>query len=312
MNPWLARALVALLAFGGLGAVGLSILDGWRPAGGNGVPWIEFLIRDDPQARVNDYLQAVAGGDRDRALALWNVPDRGAADALVALSVRRIETTDILLAAGPRAYRITDVQWWSTCCEPHPVTQQAWASVARITVSLDASADGYIFDVRATTPGRSPLDEVTRHWSISDAYRAGDEPLLLRWLAFGNGSLALGAVSPAGTTDCGRSQEMPPAPYDAVARDCVWSAYSSGERARWTVSRRTVEGDPIRATITAQTGFIVVTKDMTADRFSAPSDRRLWAWQCRAMTKRVWATDPLRYFFELAECSGDGRNASFP
>jgi hypothetical protein len=78
------------------------------------------------------------------------------------------------------------------------------------------------------------------------------------------------------------------------------------------VSSRTVEGDPVRATLIAQPGFIVLTRDMTADRYSAAADRRLWAWQCRTMVQRAWSTDPARSSFELTNCSGDGRTASLP
>lgn len=312
MKAWFARGVVAVLALVACGAVALSVVDGWRPAGGHGVPWVESLVHDEPQDRVDDYLRAIATGDREQGLALWQVPERGAEDALAALRDRRVRTTDALLAAHASGHRIVDLRWWSTCCEPHPVTSKADASVARVTVAFDGLAEKYTFDVRAVEAGRSLLDEVARRWSVSDVYRAGDEPLLLRWIAFGNGSLALGSVYPPRAVDCGVSDETAPNAYDATARDCVWSAYSMGTPSRWTVMRRTTEGDPIRATMTAQRGFIIVTRDMTADRFSAAPDRRMWTWQCRTIAKRAWATDPTRSFFDLSGCSGDGGSTAFP
>ena len=312
MKVWLTRAIIATLTLAAFGVIGLSVIDGWRPAGGNGVAWIEFLLHDEPGAHVDEYLRAVAAGDRDRALSLWQIPDRGAPDALAALRDRRPEVTDTLLAFARRGHRVVEVQWWSMCCEPHPVRDRQYASVARITVAFDDAVEQYTFDVSTDRADRSPLDEVARRWGITDVYRSGDQPMLLRWVATPTGSMTLGSFIPPRSTDCGRSEELPPTSYDVSARDCVWVAYSSGTPARWSVKLWTQEGDPVRATLTAQTGFIVATRDMTADRFSAPPDRRLWVWQCRAMSKRPWVTDPARYFFELTGCSGDGPTALFP
>jgi hypothetical protein len=313
MRAWLVRAIVAALTFLAIGAVGLTVLDGWRPAGGDGVPWIEFLLHEEPQARVDDYLRALSARDRDKALALWEIPDRGAPDALGALRDRRQEVTDALLAVASGSHRVIDVQWWSTCCEPHLVPDKGNASIARIRIAIDgATEQRYTFDVRAAAPDRSLLDEVARRWSIADVYAVGEQPLVLRWVATATGSQTLGAVMPPSLKDCGDTEELPPTSYDADARDCVWSAYSSGVPVRWSVMMRTDEGDPTRTILIARPGFIAVTRDMTADRFSAASDRRLWAWQCRMMMRRAWATDPERFFFELTGCSGDGMSASVP
>lgn len=112
--------------------------------------------------------------------------------------------------------------------------------------------------------------------------------------------------------DCGGSDERPPDSYDVAGRDCFWSAYSAGKPARWTVTSSTVEGDPIRATISFDQGVVVVTRDMSSDRFSSERDRRIWRWTCRTMTQRTWATDAQRFSFELSDCTGDGTRAVFP
>jgi hypothetical protein len=51
---------------------------------------------------------------------------------------------------------------------------------------------------------------------------------------------------------------------------------------------------------------------MTADKYSSPSNRRIWSWHCTAMTKHVWVTDASRYSFELSGCTGDGPSTTFP
>jgi hypothetical protein len=110
--------------------------------------------------------------------------------------------------------------------------------------------------------------------------------------------------------DCGTSSL---ADYDAKALDCVWSAYSSGTLVRWNIKSQTVEGDPIPETLRYDPVLgVVVTRDVTADAFSAPAARRMWTWRCAKMIKTPWPTDPSRYFFELSACTGDGPTAVFP
>jgi hypothetical protein len=110
--------------------------------------------------------------------------------------------------------------------------------------------------------------------------------------------------------DCGTSAQ---ADYDAKALECVWSAYSSGAPVRWNITRQTVEGDPIPETLRYDSVLgVIITRDVTADAFSAPADRRMWTWRCATMTKTAWPTNPSRYFFELSACTGDGPTAVFP
>jgi hypothetical protein len=114
-------------------------------------------------------------------------------------------------------------------------------------------------------------------------------------------------------TDCGTSTAGPGPGYDSQAVDCVWKAYSSGTAVQWKVKSQTVEGDPIPGTLRFdQVLGVVITRDMTADKFSNQADRRMWTWRCAKMTETPWATDPSRYFFELSACTGDGPSATFP
>jgi hypothetical protein len=113
--------------------------------------------------------------------------------------------------------------------------------------------------------------------------------------------------------DCGTTTQGPIAGYDPQPRECVWSAYSSGKAVRWQVRTQTIEGAPIPETLRFDTVLgVVITRDVTADTFSAPADRRKWTWRCLKMTKMPWATDPSRYSFELSTCTGDGPTTTFP
>jgi hypothetical protein len=121
--------------------------------------------------------------------------------------------------------------------------------------------------------------------------------------------------SPAATfsgVDCGTSSEGSVG-YDSQARECVWNAYSSGTAVRWSVRSQTIEGDPTPQTLRFDTVLgVVVTRDMSADKFSNQADRRMWTWRCAKMTKVPWVTDPSRYSFEFSTCTGDGPATTFP
>jgi hypothetical protein len=113
-------------------------------------------------------------------------------------------------------------------------------------------------------------------------------------------------------TDCGTTKEGDSA-YDSGARDCVWSAYSRGAAVQWHVSGTTIEGAPIPQSLRFDSVLgVVITRDFSADAFSAPENRRNWTWRCIKMTKVPWVTDPSRYSFELTNCTGDGPTTIFP
>jgi hypothetical protein len=100
--------------------------------------------------------------------------------------------------------------------------------------------------------------------------------------------------------------------YSASDRACVWNAYSADTPTRWIVTAYTTEGAPVRETLRYEGGVVLMTRDLSADGFSSPADRRLWSWRCSAMTKRPFVTDPQRYSFELTGCSGEVAQAVFP
>ena len=119
-------------------------------------------------------------------------------------------------------------------------------------------------------------------------------------------------AGPASVTDCG-SFDAGHNTYDPTGLECFWRAYTAGTSARWAVRQLTIEGDPIPSTITFDpTKGIVVTRDVTRDRFSSPADRRVWTWHCATVTRRPWATDASRDFLAVAACAGEGTETAFP
>jgi hypothetical protein len=112
--------------------------------------------------------------------------------------------------------------------------------------------------------------------------------------------------------DCGVSDLGPSMAYNASDRACVWNAYSAGTPTRWIVTAYTQEGAPVRETLRYEGDVVLMTRDLSADGFSSPADRRLWSWRCSAMTKRPFVTDPQRYSFELTGCTGEVAQAVFP
>jgi hypothetical protein len=116
----------------------------------------------------------------------------------------------------------------------------------------------------------------------------------------------------AALVDCGVTDLGPSIAYAATERECVWNAYAAGIPTRWIVTEYTTEGAPTRESLSFEGGVLLMTRDMSADGFSSPADRRLWSWRCGAMTKRAFVTDPQRYAFELTGCTGELAQAIFP
>lgn len=140
---------------------------------------VEQLTGENPQARIDQYLAAVAKGARQEALALWS--PEGTSNAT--LEARREEVTDELLAFGAHLeYRILDVEWWRTCCEPGVIDDPDEAGGARIRVAIsgkDRREKVYIFDL--LVPGGywgAAAGHPVRQWAIRDLYPEGAAPLI--------------------------------------------------------------------------------------------------------------------------------------
>src|SRR6266576_6808362 len=93
--------------------------------------------------------------------------------------------------------------------------------------------------------------------------------------------------------DCGTTIEGLDVAYDSKARDCVWRAYSREAAVQWHLTSTTIEGASIPQTLRFDTVLgVVITRDLTADTFSAPADRHRWTWRCGKMAKLPSNIDP--------------------
>ena len=136
--------------------------------------------------------------------------------------------------------------------------------------------------------------------------------LLVSLLAACGGYAGSGRGALDGTVDCG-SFDAGHDEYDQAGVDCVWSAYTAQRGLMWRVTSVTIEGDPVPATLSFEPGkAIVVTRDLSADKFTAPGSRRIFTYTCGTMTRTTWPTDPSRYYFALSACTGDGPETVFP
>ena len=125
--------------------------------------------------------------------------------------------------------------------------------------------------------------------------------------------MPVASPSTATVVDCGSSDLRAPDAYDGAAADCFWGAYKAAKPARWAAVRATVEGDSIPGSISFDGHTFLVTRDMTADRFMAASDRHVWSWRCATITQKPWTSDSKRYGFVLSDCTGGaGPDTAFP
>ena len=135
-----------------------------------------------PQVQITSYLAAIAGGDRQEALALW----APAGECGASLQARRASVTDDLLAYGPDLeHRILDVEWWRTRGEPGAIDSPDEAGGARVRVAIgsrDRPEKVYRFDllVSGSHPGEA-ADQLVRQWAIVDVYPEGAAPLAWAW-----------------------------------------------------------------------------------------------------------------------------------
>jgi hypothetical protein len=155
---------------------------------------VESVLGQTPRAQILAYLDAVAGGDRQAALALWPLPGSLNKAPDGNLAARRQAVTGELLAYGPDlAYEVLDAEWWRTCCEPGVIAVSAGtagdvpanAGGARIRVAVESITRPravYVFDV--LVPGSywgDAMGNPVREWAIVDVYPQGAAPLAWTW-----------------------------------------------------------------------------------------------------------------------------------
>lgn len=143
---------------------------------------VERLMGETPQGKVSSYLELVASGAREEALALWPADER-----LGPLyeARRQSVTTELEDLEADLSHRVQKTEWWSTCCEPHVITDSRDAGVARLWVEVSRGDEPrqYVFDVFGRGASCWPGMEgcAVRRWQILDVYPSGEEPLVWGW-----------------------------------------------------------------------------------------------------------------------------------
>lgn len=143
---------------------------------------LEEALGQTPQALVIDYLTAVARGDLEAALALWQEPARSDAS----LEATRTSVTNELARHGASMqHQVLDVTWWRTCCEAVAIDNPDTAHVATIRVAIageDQREQIYVFEMQ-TDQGASGVTAATalRDWVIAGAYFESQVPELQAW-----------------------------------------------------------------------------------------------------------------------------------
>lgn len=90
--------------------------------------------------------------------------------------------------------------------------------------------------------------------------------------------------------------------YDAAARECIWQAYMGRERAEFTTTRYTIEGDPITYRIEITPTGVVVVVD-SKDRYG---QKGVFRHTCRNFERIMQEGRKDRFGFALSSCAGSG------
>lgn len=143
---------------------------------------LEQALGQTPQALVSDYLTAIAGRDREAALALWQEPNQPNTPS----QARPGTVARELRAYGPGLeHELLDVTWWRTCGEPAAIDDpnEAGAAILRVAIRGEGQPEQiYLFEVRVpggcwSTVGGYPI----RRWVIADAVLEGKIPVVQAW-----------------------------------------------------------------------------------------------------------------------------------
>ncbi|MDD3191000.1 MAG: hypothetical protein PHI66_04925 [Candidatus Pacebacteria bacterium] len=137
---------------------------------------IEKITRQTPEAKIEDYIKAVAAGDSEGAYAEWDIPQMDDSSVLSedyykGLEIQKKEMTQYLIDKKINSeFKIRKIEWWSTCCGPHAIENSRAAGRAKFYVDLTdsgGSVSSYVFDL--SVPGGYDgglTSHYVRHWNI--------------------------------------------------------------------------------------------------------------------------------------------------
>jgi hypothetical protein len=143
---------------------------------------LEIALGQTPEQRIRDYLTAVKKGDEGKALSTWQLPGDYKKDMASSLEARRQETTEKLLAAKVKNFKILDIEWWGTCCDADITRESQNAGGARIKVNIETGKgeeELYVFDVfdKKTIYWGEANGYPLRWWVLRDVYPQGEKPI---------------------------------------------------------------------------------------------------------------------------------------
>lgn len=148
---------------------------------GTFLPFIEKIINENPEAKINVYIQAVAKGDKIAALSAWEISSENNP-----LKERRDKiTAELINAEITSKFSVANIEWWGTCCVPAIINNPRAAGGARVDIELtdnNGNKHSYIFDVFASGGYEgAAVGYPVRHWVLRDVYKTGDKPLFWTW-----------------------------------------------------------------------------------------------------------------------------------
>lgn len=173
--------LIIFLAGIGIGACGLGL----AIQNNDDIRYIVLTqpTGNSPQARITAFVNPVVRGNKTAALKLWEVDGRSLPERQKVMGIRRTSVVADLVSAKIKPdFRIREVEWWTTCCEPNVTNDSRNAGGARIKVQFlnqYGSPITYIFDVFTreqpywgAAEGYRPRD-----WVIRDVYSEDKKPI---------------------------------------------------------------------------------------------------------------------------------------
>lgn len=137
---------------------------------------IEKMSGRTPEVKIESYIRAVSGGDKEQAFAVWNLPEMDKSSVSSAeyydnlKKQRETSTQDLIAKKISPEFKIKNVEWWSTCCEPHILDNSRSAGRAKFYVELtdsNSAKSTYIFDL--SVPGGYDgglTSHYVRNWEI--------------------------------------------------------------------------------------------------------------------------------------------------
>lgn len=136
-----------------------------------------------PQAKIAEFVQSIVQGDKDTALKLWEVFEDTSSEQQRALIKRREKiVSDLVSAKITPEYRVLNIDWWATCCEPRVINDSRNAGGARINVRfVDTYGNPrtFFFDVftREQPYWGGAEGFPPRDWVIRDVYPHDQKPM---------------------------------------------------------------------------------------------------------------------------------------